>query len=201
MYATEIVLNPLGKSTRSDLPAGHMTTKTISRRGDFGRRGNFLPIWNQTETFTITTLSLMIDVFAKHNIALVHLHHAGQIRCPEFLPESSAAELLTCANLLRDQEPLHLFETVDVLPLQHCSDCSSLQLFLFCRSADSCDSFGNGQGMNNSFFHGAVNFARRSFLLSDCLPRLWFSKNAGHSWFWAHRTKILDSLSELFPRF
>ena len=114
----------------------------------------------------------MIEVFVKHNITLVHLHHGGQIRCPEFLPESSAAELLTCANLLRDQEPLHLFETVDVLPLQHCSDCSSLKLFLFCRSADSCESYANGQRVNNSFFHVVVNFARRSFLLSDYLPHL-----------------------------
>ena len=114
----------------------------------------------------------MIEVFVKHNIALVHLHHAGQIRCAEFLPESSAAELLTCANLLPDQEPLHLFETVDVLPPQHCSDCSWHQLFLFCRSADSCDSFANRQRMNNSFFHVAVNFARGAFLLPDYLPRL-----------------------------
>ena len=112
-------------------------------------------------------LRLMIEVFANHNITLVHIHHVGQIRGPELFPESSAAELLTRANLLRDQEPLHFFEVVDV---QHSSDCSSRQLFLFCRCADSRDSFANGQGVNNSFFHVAVNFARRSFLLSDYLP-------------------------------
>ena len=141
----------------------------------------------------------MIEVFANHKITLVHIHHVGQIRCPELLPESSAAELLTRANLLRDQEPLHLFETVDVFQLQHSSDCSSRQLFLFCRSADSCDSFANGQGVNNSFFHVAVNFARRSFLVSDYLPRLWFSKGTGHRWFRAYGTKILGNLSKLFP--
>ena len=143
----------------------------------------------------------MIGLFANHNITLVHPHHVGQIHCPEFLPKSSAAELLTCANLLGDKKPLRLLEDVHVFPLQHFSDYSSRQLFLFCRSADSRDSFSNVEGMNDSFFHVGVNFARRSFLLSDCLPCIWFSKDMDHSWFWAYGTKVFDNLSKLFPDF
>ena len=143
----------------------------------------------------------MIGLFANHNITLVHPHHVGQIHCPEFFPKSSAAELLTCANLLGDKKPLRLLEDVYVFPLQHSLDCSSRQLFLFCRSADSRDSFANGQGTNDSFFHVAVNFARRSSLLSDCVPCIWFSKNMGHSWFYAYGTKVLNNLSKLFLDF